>query len=273
MNVKDQVPLLVRSSGGVRTISLNRPARLNALTQELKDSLRSEMLNAANDTSVRVIVLTGSGRGFCAGADMDFLGSLANTKETFKEQVLLEGLEARSAFLTEHSYFPAISKPIIAAINGPTAGLGLVLACYCDIRLASSAATFSASYSLRGLIAEYGSSWILPRLIGVGAAMDLLVSGRRIGSEEALRMGLVSAVYDDTEFENRVANYAGNIATMASPRATSRIKYQVYEAFFQDIGEAIELSEKELAEALKSEDFREGVAHFKEKRAAKFIGK
>jgi len=264
----------------VATITLNRPDKLNAWTAVMEQEVRAAFDQADRDENVRVILLTGAGRGFCAGADMSLLSSVA-------EQGLDEAGRAyavRSAgnsatggtrpdFQKKYSYFPAIQKPVIAAINGPVVGLGLVIALYCDIRFASDSAKFSTAFARRGLIAEYGLAWMLPRLIGHANALDLLFSARMVDSAEAFRMGLANQVFPQETFLSKVNEYAKDLASNVSPRSLRVIKKQVYEAMFQPLGEAFTLAEHEMLESLKSQDFKEGVAHFLQKRPPVFTGK
>jgi enoyl-CoA hydratase/carnithine racemase len=166
-----------------------------------------------------------------------------------------------------------VTKPVIAAINGPVVGLGLVVALYCDIRLASDAARFGTAFAQRGLIAEYGMAWMLPRLVGHANALDLLFSARMIDTAEALRMGLVNQVYPRETFLESVQKYVAGLASSVSPRSLRVIKRQVYDAMFQTLAESFESSEQEMLASLQSEDFKEGVAHFIEKRAPAFSGR
>jgi len=180
---------------------------------------------------------------------------------------------ARADFQKKYSYFPAMSKPVIAAINGPAVGLGLVIALYCDLRFASDAARFSTAFARRGLIAEYGMAWMLPRLVGHANALDLLFSARLIDAAEAFRMGLANQVYPQDVFQEKVRDYAVELASNVSPRSLRVIKRQAYDAMFQTLGEAFEISEREMLASLQCEDFKEGVAHFVEKRPPVFTGK
>jgi enoyl-CoA hydratase/carnithine racemase len=264
----------------IATVTLDRPTKLNAWTQKMEAEVQEAMLSAARDDAVRVIVLTGAGRGFCAGADMGNLESVANavspaeTEKRLRAHFAGPRIEgARADFQKTYSYFPAIGKPIIGAINGATAGLGFVISLYCDIRFASDQARFSTAFARRGLIAEYGMSWLLPRLVGVSNALDLLYSARLIDAAEALRMGLVSRVIPQDQFMAEVQKYAVELATASSPRSTRIIKKQVYDALFSDLGEAIDAAGEEMIKALACDDFKEGVAHFLEKRAPAFTGK
>jgi enoyl-CoA hydratase/carnithine racemase len=162
---------------------------------------------------------------------------------------------------------------VIAAINGPIVGLGLVIALYCDLRFASDGARFGTAFARRGLIAEYGMAWMLPRLVGHANALDLLFSARMIDAAEALRMGLVNQVYPQATFHEKVREYAVAVAANVSPRSLRVIKRQVYDAMFLTLAESFEISEREMLASLQCEDFKEGVAHFVEKRAPVFTGK
>ena len=266
----------------VATITLNRPDKLNAWTAVMEQEVRAVMAEAERDENVRVIVLTGAGRGFCAGADMALLSTVATKglDAAQRAQAVQAGAgsgsgdgSARADFQKKYSYFPAMSKPVIAAINGPAVGLGLVIALYCDLRFASDAARFSTAFARRGLIAEYGMAWMLPRLVGHANALDLLFSARLIDAAEALRMGLANQVYPQEVFREKVRDYAVELASNVSPRSLRVIKRQVYDAMFQPLGEAFEISEREMLTSLQCEDFKEGVAHFLEKRAAAFTGR
>jgi enoyl-CoA hydratase/carnithine racemase len=273
--------ILYNVADGVAIVTLNRPQKLNAWTTTMEQEVAEAMQAAEADPSVRVIVLTGAGRGFCAGADMANLDGLAqsnNTAETLKE---LMGKRfgpkpragVRQDFQQTYSYLLAIEKPILCAINGPVAGLGLVITLYCDLRLASDQARFSTAFARRGLIAEHGISWLLPRLVGVSNALDLLYSARLIDAAEALRIGLVNRVIPQAEFEAEVRKYALELASASSPRSTRVIKRQVYNAIFQNLSEAIETANEEMVQSFASRDFKEGVAHFLEKRPPAFTGK
>ena len=274
--------ILYEASDGIGTVTLNRPTRLNAWTRVMEREVHEALTQAEGDANVRVIILTGAGRGFCAGADLQSLDTLSSGGKATLEDVekdlasRFEGPRRPDTlpdFRKTYSYFPAISKPIIAALNGPTVGLGLVIPLYCDLRFASDQAKFSTAFSRRGLIAEYGISWILPRLIGLGNALDLLYSARLIDAAEAMRMGLVNRVIPHASFMDEVRAYARELATMVSPRSMSIIKRQVYHGLFQSLGEAIDTANTELLQSFRSEDFKEGVAHFLEKRPPVFTGK
>ena len=262
----------------VATVTLNRAEKLNAWTAVMEQEVRSAIEEAERDEDVRVIVLTGAGRGFCAGADMSLLSGVATrgVDEATKESALQAGAQregVRPDFQKKYSYFPAIEKPVIAAINGPIVGLGLVIALYADLRWASDSARFSTTFARRGLIAEYGMAWTLPRLVGHANALDLLFSARTIDAAEALRMGLVNQVFPQDTFLDKVRELARDLASNVSPRSLRVIKRQVYDAMFQTLAEAFETSEREMLASLQSADFKEGVAHFLEKRPPAFTGR
>jgi len=268
--------VLYRVEDGVATITLNRPDRLNAWTPGIHHGVKAAMRAAADDDSVRVIVLTGAGRGFCAGADMDALqtiqgGGVERSAAAAKEEPF--DAKADANFQKTYSYFPSVPKPIIAAINGPCAGLGFVISLYADMRFASDAAVFTTAFSRRGLVAEHGISWLLPRLVGMARAADLLYSARRVNAPEALAMGLVNRVIPLDSFHEEVMAYARMLAKEVSPRSLREMKREIWNGLFQSLGDAIESANADMAASFASEDFKEGVAHYVEKRAPRFTGR
>ena len=267
--------ILYGVAGRVATITLNRPDKLNAWTRTMEQEVREAMQQAAADDQVRVIVLTGAGRGFCAGADMSLLQSVIErrTHPLPDAPAAAANGSGRADFSRQYSYFPAIPKPIIGALNGPAVGLGLVIATFCDLRFASDEAKFGSAFARRGLIAEYGVAWLLPRIVGHANAMDILLSARIFNAQEALRMGFVNQVFPAAKFMDSVYAYANDLADQVSPRSTKVIKRQVYEAMFQGLGEALDTATEEMKASLQCDDFKEGVAHFVEKRAPAFSGK
>jgi enoyl-CoA hydratase/carnithine racemase len=270
--------ILYTVCGRVATITLNRPDKLNAWTRTMEREVRQTMNEAATDEQVRVIVLTGAGRGFCAGADMSLLQDVVERgahplPDQQTNSSIANGDLARADFQRQYSYFPAIPKPVIAAINGPAVGLGLVIAMFCDLRFASEDAKFGTAFARRGLIAEYGLAWLLPKIIGHSNAMDILLSARIFGAQEALRVGLVNQVFPAPSLLDQVYAYANVLAEEVSPRSMRVIKRQVYEAMFQTLGQALDTATEEMRASLQCEDFKEGVAHFMEKRAPAFRGK
>ncbi len=260
--------ILVSRSERVATIALNRPDRMNAWTPTMETEFRTALEAAAADAEVRAIVLTGEGRAFCAGADMDALkaSSAGRAAAATPENRGLSDLEQR------YSYLLGIPKPIVAAINGAAAGVGLCLALYCDLRFVASGAKLTTAFARRGLAAEHGSAWLLPRLVGPMNAADLLMSGRVIEAAEADRIGLARQLPADG-FRGAIQRYASDLANLTSPRSVGIIKRQLQEAWTQRLGEAVRASEDEIRRCRDTEDFREGVAHFVEKRPPAFTGR
>jgi enoyl-CoA hydratase/carnithine racemase len=242
---------------GVAILTLNRPERLNAWTPAMEARYFGFLEEAAADPDVRVIVVTGAGKGFCPGVDMEALKDIG-TGGTF-----------------EHSGKPqtfplTIPKPIIAAINGACAGLGLVQALMCDLRFAAAGTKFTTGFVRRGLVAEHGISWMLPRLLGPARALDLLLSGRVVLAEEALSMGLVNRVVALDGLMETALRYADELVTHCSPSAMASIKYQVYRHYETDLAAALSETNEMMAASLKRPDFREGVASFVERRPPRF---
>jgi enoyl-CoA hydratase/carnithine racemase len=266
----------------IATITLNRPERLNAYTDRLATSLKRAFADAAQDSSVRVIVLTGAGRGFCAGADMDLLQGIRGSGQRDAlppaDQDLAPrftsgygpNLDSEFGDMKRFAYFMRTKKPIIAAINGPAAGIGLIMALYADMRFMSDKAVLTTAFAQRGLIAEHGISWLLPRLVGPANALDLLLSSRRISASEAKEMGLVNKVFAAETFVENVMAYARLLAETVSPRSMAVMKAQVWKSYFQDFGEALVTADAEMPPSFKWPDFKEGVDHYLQKRAPKF---
>ena len=263
---------------GIATITLNRPEQLNAWTRVMEREVRAAMTAASQDEAVRVVVLTGAGRGFCAGADMNLLSDVSSSggdqaPADAAPGGIEGGLDLPPDYHLRYAYFPTVQKPVIAAINGPAAGLGLIMALYCDMRFAASDAVFTTAFARRGLIAEHGVSWLLPALVGHANALDLLLSARKINATEANHMGLVNAVFPAENFRQAVQAYARDLADNVSPRSIRVMKRQVYRAVLQSLEDATLIANAEMPGSFVSEDFREGVAHFVEKRPARFTGR
>jgi len=268
----------------IAVVTLNRPERLNAWTSAMNGSVRAAIGAAAEDSGVRAIVLTGAGRGFCAGADMGLLQDIggesgeararrARAENPQGELPNPSGIDVASHYRQRYGFFFATPKPIIAAINGPCAGLGLVVSLYCDLRFAARDAKFTTSFAQRGLIAEHGVSWLLPRLVGSAHALDLLLSARKFDGVEAERIGLVNRAFPAESLMDETMAYARALADTVSPRSMAVMKAQLWASPFQDFNTAIALADAEMAKSFGTEDFREGVAHFVEKRAPRFTGR
>jgi enoyl-CoA hydratase/carnithine racemase len=266
---------------GVAIITLNRPGKLNAWTPAMHISVQQAVHAAVADEAVRVIVITGAGHGFCAGADMSNLqrlsagqGGESTTGSVAGGQAIEQlGPALDGDYVGRFGYLLAARKPIIAAINGACAGIGLVLALHCDLRFAAADAKFTTAFAQRGLVAEHGSAWLLPRLIGAAHALDLLFSARKFSGDEAQRLNLVNRSLPRESFWSSVMDYAMQLAQNVSPRSLAVMKAQVWKALLQDFNEAARIGEEEMRKSFTSEDFKEGVAHFVERRAARFPGR
>ncbi|MDT7613633.1 MAG: hypothetical protein QOF00_1080 [Pseudonocardiales bacterium] len=251
----DQV-LADLDADGVLTLTLNRPERRNGWTAELREVYYARLTAAAADPAVRAVVLTGAGSTFCPGADTANLGDLAR-----------EGASLPHLTVEVPRDFP---KPIIAAVNGACAGVGLVHALFCHVRFAADTAKFATSFTRRGLAAEYGISWMLPRLVGVENAMDLLLSGRTFDAAEAKAMGLVSRVVPRDEVLTAAQEYARDLARNCSPAAMSVIARQVREDLDSSFDDALARSHGNVDRFIGGPDLREGLASFMEKRPPRF---
>jgi enoyl-CoA hydratase/carnithine racemase len=256
----------------VAVVTLMRPDKMNALTKVMEAELREVFAQLDRDDSVRVIVLTGNGRAFCAGMDIDELEVLPPDDISEMAWMRPYDMNRRADYQSRYSYFPAVRKPIISAINGAVAGLGLVLALYSDMRFASDKAIFSTAFAKRGLIAEHGIAYLLPRIVGPGHAADLLFSSRKVTAQEALSMGLVERLFSPDTLLDQTLIYAEDLALNVSPRSVRVIKQQLGESPFQTLAESIALANREMFLSIQSDDFTEGVAHFIERRPARFSG-
>lgn len=259
----DDRPILYERRGPLALITLNRPDKLNALTREMTGGVVAEARKAEADPEVVAICVTGAGRGFCAGIDAEYL------KETTEQ-----GLGERSP---EDNELPAlfsgllrISKPVIAAVNGPAAGGGFILAMMSDLRFVAENAMMTTVFTKRGLIAEHGASWLLPRLVGVSRALDLLWSSRRVDAQEALRIGLADRVVAPERLIAEVEAYAADLAANTSPRALAVIKSQVYRHLHAPMADAFWDIDRLMRETLAHPDAREGAVSFIERRAPQF---
>jgi enoyl-CoA hydratase/carnithine racemase len=250
--------VLYEVNDNVAVITLNRPERLNAWNGELGTAYFNALDRAEADPEVKVIVVTGAGRGFCAGADMDVL------------QGIQSGGQSGEPDRRDATYVLGIKKLVIAAVNGACAGLGFVHAVACDLRFAAEGAKFTTAFSRRGLIAEHGVSWTLPRLVGQAVAIDLLASGRVFLAEEAKEMGVVNKVFPAESLLAETLAYARDVAANVSPTSIAVIKEQVYNHPGMAIADAMTESNEFMRASLKRSDFKEGVASFLEKRPPMF---
>ena len=257
----------------VATVTLHRPDRLNAWTGRMHAEYRALLDRATSDPAVRVIVVTGSGRGFCAGADARALEGHVERgayDAGLGDDVAMPGYGVRPEFDADFAYHFGIPKPIIAAVNGPAAGVGLVLACYCDLRFAARGAKLTTSHGRLGLPAEYGLSWLLPRLIGVTRAADLLLSSRVFLAEEAEQLGLVNCALPPDELLPHTYAYARLLATEVAPSSLAATKLQLYRDLHGDAATSVNDAASLMAEMMGGADFAVGVAALSEKRPPAF---
>lgn len=259
----------------VAIITMNRPDALNAFTSRMLAEIRHALAAAERDSHVVGIVLTGAGRGFCAGMDMNALNQMSSGTDEGGDD--LSELAASPGdpnmgenFQTTYSYLLSVRKPLLAAINGACAGLGFAVAMLCDMRFVERSAKFSTAFSQRGLIAEHGISWILPRLIGPSRALDLLWSARKFDGVEAERLGLADRLVEDGASLDAALGYIEELAASAAPNSLMVMKQQVYRHLNMPLGEAMKETNTLMAESLSRPDFREGVRSFIEKRPPEF---
>jgi enoyl-CoA hydratase/carnithine racemase len=255
------------SAAGVATLTLNRPERLNTWGGDIATAFYAGLDRAKDDAAVRVIVLTGRGKAFCAGAQLGSMGTVAQSSGQTGQRDLTELVGERQPY-----YLTTLGKPVIAAINGSCVGIGLTQALMCDVRFAAAGAKFAASFARRGLVAEHGISWILPRLTGWGVALDLLLSGRTFLADEAVQLRLVNEVVAPEQLMQRAVDYAEDIARNCSPASMAVIKQQAYGDAMHEVAEASSQAEILLQESLHRCDVIEGITSFLEKRAPSFPG-
>ena len=262
---------------GLATITLSRPKRRNSWTGRMHTEYRWALAEADKDRAVRVIIVTGDPEGgaFCAGAD---LGALEGHSERGKydagisEDIAKPGYGVAPEFDATFAYHFGLAKPVIAAINGPAAGVGLVLAAYADLRFAVPGAKFTAAHGRFNFPAEYGLSWLLPRIIGVTHANDILLSSRVITSDEAMAMGFLNKLLAPADLMAHVTAYARAMADGVSPGSLRETKRQIYMDLHGDVASAVDHSEAMLVEMSMHPDYKEGVKAWMEKRKANWQG-
>ena len=255
--------VLYEERDGVALITLNRPERLNSWTGELGTAYFNALDRAAASGDVKAIVVTGAGRGFCSGADMDMLQGIGSRDGE------PDG-DAPKLRDERHDYALSIPKPVVAAINGACAGLGFVHAMMCDIRFAAEGAKFTSAFARRGLIAEHGVSYMLPRVVGPSNALDILMSGRVFLADEAKEMGVVSRVYAPDELVDATIEYARDLGRYSAPWSMAQMKHQVWNQLDEGRTSALEESNALMRQSLKRTDFKEGVQSFVERRDPNF---
>ena len=275
--------IMLEVENRIATITLNRPDRLNAWTPVMAREVRTAIGSAGNDPEVRCIVVTGAGRGFCAGADMNALQEIAPSTGANREDrgntsaeisfPDAPGPDLGDAYPGRFGYMYACPKPIIAAINGPCAGIGLIFTLYADLRYAAAEAKFTTAFAQRGLIAEHGLAWLLPRLIGEARALDLLFTARKFLGAEAAELGLVNAAVPGEQLMEHASGVARHLANDVSPRSAAVIKRQIRAAYHQDFATSLKIADAEMEKSFATFDFKEGVNSFVERRAPAFQGR
>ncbi len=259
--------LIAETKDGIATLTLNRPDRLNALGGTLRDDLHDALTRASADPEVRVIVITGAGKGFCAGGDVK---AMNEAKEGKRERPLMEKVAPqRDRTVLALRDAP---QPIIAAINGAAAGAGMNLALACDIRIASTAAKFSQAFVKRGLHPDWGGTYFLPRTIGMARAAEMIFTGEVIDAQEALRLGIVSRVVEPALLMPTVLELARTIAA-GPPIAIRLAKRSLYKNVDADLRSALEAETFAQNICFETEDATEGVRAFVEKRGPVFRGR
>jgi enoyl-CoA hydratase/carnithine racemase len=261
--------------GPVATITINRPTTLNALTDLTQAEIRHALAASEKNAEVIGTVLTGAGRGFCSGVDMNALGAMSAAGKRLGNAYAHLAANPGNPdddpnYKSSPTYFLGLRKPLIAAINGACAGLGFSYATFCDMRFMERNAKLVTSFSPRGLIAEHGTCWMLPRIVGPSHALDLFWSSRKVEGEEAFRMGYANRLCEPGQSVTDAQAYIKSIAGTAAPMSIMMMKRQVYKHLQRELGEAMAESNQWMDESLARGDFKEGVASFVEKRAPRF---
>ena len=267
--------IIYEVDGPAATITMNRPDTLNAMTSRLQAELRHALDASERNEDIIGTVLTGAGRGFCSGVDMNDLGAMSAAGKTIGKSY--EHLAADPGnpdkdpnYMFSPPYLLGLRKPIIAAVNGACAGLGFSYATFCDMRFVDRNAKFVSSFAPRGLIAEHGTSWMLPRIVGPSHALDIFWSSRRVEGEEAYRMGYANRLCEPGESVKEAQDYLKMIAGTSAPISIMMMKKQVYKHLMRDLGESMVEDNQWMSDSLTEDDFKEGVASFVERRSPNF---
>lgn len=259
-------PVLVEIAERIGTVTLNRPDRLNALDGGLAVALADALERLAEDADVRGIVITGAGRAFCAGADLQYLSDLIERGDVAEAAVLVQ-----SGDRVLHA-IRAAPKPVIGAVNGPAAGGGANLALACDLRIASERASIGQTFNRVGLAPDWGGTYLLPRLVGPARAAELIFTGRMVDAAEAERLGLFNRVVPEERFDAEVRALARTLAAKP-PRAIARAKAALVRSLHADLDEMLELELRAQKECFATDDAREGVRAFLERREPRYRGR
>ena len=267
--------IIYEVDGPAATITMNRPDTLNAMTSLLQAELRHALDASERNEDIIGTVLTGAGRGFCSGVDMNDLGAMSVAGKTIGKSY--EHLAADPGnpdkdpnYMFSPPYLLGLRKPIIAAVNGACAGLGFSYATFCDMRFVDRNAKFVSSFAPRGLIAEHGTSWMLPRIVGPSHALDIFWSSRRVEGEEAYQMGYANRLCEPGESVKEAQEYLKMIAGTSAPTSIMMMKKQVYKHLMRDLGESMVEDNQWMSDSLTEDDFKEGVASFVERRSPNF---
>ena len=254
---------------GIAIIWLNRPQRMNAWTGRLHTEYRYLLKQANDDDKVRAIVVTGRGKGFCVGGDSQALSGHADRgayDSGISADIAKPGFGTDANFDASFAYHFGLNKPVIAAMNGPAAGVGLALACFADLRFAVPGVKFTTAHGKLNLPAEYGLSWMLPKIVGLGRANDLLLTSRVFTSDEALQLGFVNQIFAPADLLEQTLAYAYQLVASVSPNSLRQTRWQIYRDLHRDVASSVVESERLIADMATEEDFKEGIAALVEKR-------
>jgi 2-(1,2-epoxy-1,2-dihydrophenyl)acetyl-CoA isomerase len=258
--------ILSETTDAVTTITLNRPEKLNAFSRTMREDLLAALRTADTDPACRVVVITGAGRAFCAGGDVEYMSGLQKVGDVERFRKLLDAGRDVVTQIAE------MAKPVIASVNGIAAGAGCNLALACDYRIASDAAKFGETFVKIGIHPDWGGTWSLPRMIGTGRALEMMMTGRMIDASEAFAIGMVERVVAADALADETTKLARTIA-QGPPLAIAGIKRALAASRTNGLRAQVELESEHQIEAFRSRDAAEGMAAFFEKRAAKFEGK